>query len=151
MRQTSRFPTRHRLRPRAGFTLLEMIVVLAIIGLIVGLVVTKVGNIFGDSQESVAKIFVRESMSMPLTRYRIDMGAYPTTGEGLASLVSAPTGGAERWRGPYLDTPGGKLPVDPWGQAYEYRYPGTKNPSGYDLYSKGPDKTPDTADDIGNW
>ncbi len=128
-----------------------MIVVLAIIGLILGLTVTKVGNLFGESQESVARIFVRDSMNMPLTRYRIDMGAYPATGEGLAALVTAPASAAERWRGPYLDTPGGKLPVDPWGRPYEYRFPGTKNPAGYDLYSKGPDGAPDTADDVGNW
>lgn len=138
-------------RRQAGFTLLEILVVLAIIGLLVGLVVSNTDKIFGQSQEAVAKIFVRDSLKTPLTRYRIDLGDYPSTSEGLAVLVVAPNNAADKWRGPYLDVPGGKLPVDPWGQPYEYRYPGVKNPGSYDLYSRGPDKTADTADDIGNW
>jgi general secretion pathway protein G len=138
-------------RASRGFTLLEILVVLAIIGLLVGLVVTNTDKIFGQSQEAVARIFVRDSLKTPLVRYRIDMGDYPSTNEGLAALLTAPNGTADKWRGPYMDAAGGKLPVDPWGQPYEYRYPGVKNPGGYDLYSKGPDKTADTADDIGNW
>jgi general secretion pathway protein G len=69
----------------------------------------------------------------------------------LAALVTAPNGAADRWKGPYLDSAGGKVPPDPWGQPYEYRFPGVKNPGGYDVYSKGVDHTADTADDIGNW
>ncbi len=144
-------PAAPRLRRQEGFTLLEILVVLAIIGLLVGLVVSNTDKIFGQSQEAVAKIFVRDSLKTPLTRYRIDLGDYPSTSEGLAALVVSPTNAADKWRGPYLDVPGGKLPVDPWGQPYEYRYPGVKNPGGYDLSSRGPDKTADTADDIGNW
>lgn len=135
----------------SGFTLLEILVVLAIIGLLVGLVVSNTDKIFGQSQEAIAKIFVRDSLKTPLVRYRIDLGDYPSTNEGLAALLTAPSNAADKWRGPYLDVSGGKLPVDPWGQPYEYRYPGVKNPGGYDLYSKGPDKTAETADDIGNW
>jgi general secretion pathway protein G len=144
------------LRPRGrrrhhAFTLLEILVVLAIIGLLVGLVVSNTDKIFGQSQEAVARIFVRDSLKTPLVRYRIDLGDYPSTSEGLAALIVAPSNGADKWRGPYLDVIGGKLPVDPWGQPYEYRYPGVKNPGSYDVYSKGPDKTAETADDIGNW
>ncbi len=138
-------------RVSRGFTLLEILVVLAIIGLLVGLVVTNTDRIFGQSQEAVARIFVRDSLKTPLVRYRIDLGDYPVTAEGLAALVAAPTSVAEKWRGPYMDVTGGKLPADPWGQPYEYRYPGVKNAGGYDLYSKGPDKVAETADDIGNW
>lgn len=143
-------------RPRANsgcraFTLLEILVVLAIIGLLVGLVVSNTDRIFGQSQEAVAKIFVRDSLKTPLVRYRIDLGDYPSTSEGLAALLTAPGSADGKWRGPYLDASGGKAPVDPWGQAYAYRYPGVKNTGGYDIYSKGPDKTADTADDIGNW
>lgn len=134
-----------------AFTLLEILVVLAIIGLLVGLVVSNTDKIFGQSQEAVAKIFVRDSLKTPLVRYRMDLGDYPTTSEGLAALVTAPSNAAEKWRGPYIDAAGGKVPTDPWGQPYEYRYPGTKNAGSYDLYSKGPDKAADTADDIGNW
>ena len=138
-------------RTSHGFTLLEILVVLAIIGLLVGLVVTNTDKIFGQSQEAVARIFVRDSLKTPLVRYRIDLGDYPVTAEGLAALVAAPGNATDKWRGPYLDVSGGKLPVDPWGQPYEYRYPGVKNAGGYDLYSKGPDKVAETADDIGNW
>lgn len=138
-------------RHQRAFTLLEILVVLAIIGLLVGLVVSNTDKIFGQSQEAVAKIFVRDSMKTPLVRYRIDMGDYPATNEGLAALITAPGSGAEKWRGPYLEGTGGKAPLDPWGQPYEYRYPGVKNVGGYDLFSKGVDKTAETADDIGNW
>ena len=136
---------------RRAFTLLEILVVLAIIGLLVGLVVSNTDKIFGQSQEAIARIFVRDSLKTPLQRYRMDMGDYPGTNEGLAALLTPPAGAAEKWHGPYIDAVGGKLPVDPWGQPFEYRYPGVKNPGGYDLFSKGPDKTADTADDIGNW
>lgn len=141
----------HGIRPQRAFTILEMVVVLAIIGMLLGVIINRVGNTLGRSEVSIARIFVRDSISLPLTNYRIDFGDYPSTSEGLAALVSAPGAGAEKWRGPYLDVTGGKLPTDPWGQPYEYRYPGVKNPGKYDLYSKGPDKTADTADDIGNW
>ena len=138
-------------RRSSGFTLLEILVVLAIIGLLVGLVVSNTDKIFGQSQEAVTRIFVRDSLKTPLVRYRIDLGDYPATNEGLAALLTSTTGNADRWRGPYMDVSGGKLPVDPWGQSYVYRYPGVKNVGGYDLFSKGPDKTAETADDIGNW
>ena len=138
-------------RRQGGFTLLEILVVLAIIGLLVGLVVSNTDKIFGQSQEAVARIFVRDSLKTPLVRYRIDMGDYPSTSEGLQALIAPTPGNADRWKGPYMDVSGGKLPLDPWGQPYEYRYPGVKNVGGYDLYSKGVDKTAETADDIGNW
>lgn len=149
----SRFPLHFsaaRRRAAAGFTLLEILVVLAIMGLLAGLVVTNTEKLFGGAREDIAKIYVRDSLKTPLVRYRIDLGDYPSTSEGLAALITAP-GNNDKWRGPYLDVTGGKLPVDPWGQPYEYRYPGVKNAGGYDLYSKGVDKTAETADDIGNW
>lgn len=134
-----------------AFTLLEILVVLAIIGLLIGVLVTNTDRIFGQSQDSVARIFVRDTVKTPLTRYRMDVGDYPTTAEGLAALTTAPAARADNWRGPYLDAPGGKLPVDPWNQPYQYRYPGTKNHGSYDIFSKGRDGQADTADDIGNW
>lgn len=139
-----------RARSAAGaFTLLEILVVLAIIGLLASLVITNVGNIFGNKQKDVTKLFVTQSIQLPLTAYKIDMGDYPSTAEGLQALVTAPAGKAERWRGPYLQD--GKLPVDTWGEPYQYRFPGTHNKNGYDVWSKGPDKTDGTDDDIGNW
>jgi general secretion pathway protein G len=77
------------------------------------------------------------------------MGDVPSTSEGLEALVSAPAGKAERWRGPYID--GGKVPLDPWNEPYGYRNPGTRSKTSYDVFSKGPDKTEGTTDDIGNW
>lgn len=143
--------SRRSLREIAGLTLIEILVVLAIIGLLVGVLVTKTDKIFGSSQVAVAGIFVRESSKIPLTTYKHDIGDYPTTAEGLQALVVAPASRTDRWRGPYIETTGGKLPLDPWGEPYQYRFPGAKNPSGYDLYSKGPDHQADTPDDIGNW
>jgi general secretion pathway protein G len=134
-----------------AFTLLEILVVLAIIGLLVGVLVTNTDKIFGRGQSAVAGIFVQETIKVPLVSYRRDLGDYPTTAEGLQALVTPPSSRADRWQGPYLEAKGGKLPTDPWGEPYLYRYPGTKNPGGYDIYSKGPDHQPDTADDIGNW
>ena len=136
---------------RSAFTLLEILVVLAIIGLLAGLAVSNSDKIFGHSQEAVARIFVRDSLKTSLVRYRIDLSDYPSTAEGMQALLTAPANKADRWRGPYIDTPGNKLPLDPWGEPYQYRYPGTKNKGGYDLYSKGPDKIDGTDDDIGNW
>ena len=138
-------------RDARAFSIMEILVVIAIIGLLVGLVVTNVDNVFGQSQEKVARLFVQQSIKTPLVRYRIDVGDYPSTAEGLAALITAPASAADKWKGPYLDSSGGKLPLDPWGQPYEYRSPGTKNAGGYDVYSRGPDKMADTADDIGNW
>jgi general secretion pathway protein G len=135
----------------SGFTLLEILVVLAIIGLLAGLAISNSDKIFGRSQEAVAKVFVRDSLKTSLVRYRIDLGDYPSTAEGMQALITAPAGKAERWHGPYIDAPGGRIPVDPWGEPYQYRYPGVKNKEGYDLFSKGPDKTEGTEDDIGNW
>ena len=135
----------------SAFTLLEILVALAIVGLLAGLAISNSDKIFGQSQEAVARVFVRDSLKTALVRYRIDLGDYPSTNEGLAALLAAPAGKAERWRGPYIEAPGNRAPTDPWGEAYRYRFPGTKNTGGYDLYSVGPDKTDGTEDDIGNW
>ncbi len=143
-------PSMHSSR-RAAFTLLEILVVLAIIGLLAGLAISNSDKIFGSSQEAIAKVFVRDSLKTSLVRYRIEMGDYPSTAEGLAALLAAPASKADRWRGPYIDSPGNKAPLDPWGEPYQYRYPGTHGNGTYDLYSKGPDKADGTGDDIGNW
>ncbi len=136
---------------RSGFTLLEILVVLAILGLLAGLAVSNSDKIFGSSQEAIAKVFVRDSLKTSLVRYKIELGDYPSTAEGMQALITSPASKADRWRGPYVDSPGGKLPVDPWSEPYQYRYPGTRNKAGYDLFSKGPDKVEGTDDDIGNW
>ncbi len=138
-----------RVRPSAGFTLLEILVVLAIIGLLAGLAITNVDKIFGGAQVSTVRLQVRDSMRTSLTSYRINMGDYPSTSDGLQALIAAPGSKAEKWHGPYLEP--AKIPEDPWGEPLQYAYPGSKNKSGYDVWSKGPDKQSGTADDIGNW
>jgi general secretion pathway protein G len=134
---------------RRGFTLLEILVVLAIIGLLAGLAITNVDKIFGGAQQSTAKLFVTQTLKTSLATYRIHMGNFPSTSEGLQALVTAPGTKADRWNGPYID--GGKIPRDPWDEPYQYAFPGTHNKDSYDLWSKGPDKQSVTADDIGNW
>ena len=132
---------------RRGFTLIEIMVVLAILGLLVAVLVRNVGGDLDRGQRQAAELFVKTTLSLPLTNYRIDMGTYPTTAVGLDGLVTQPQGGGN-WKGPYLEGP---VPLDPWQQPYEYRYPGTHNKSSYDLFSKGPDLTAGTEDDVGNW
>jgi general secretion pathway protein G len=149
MKPAPRVVSRTSQRTDEAFTLLEILVVLAIVGMLVGLAVTNVDKIFGTSQKDITKLFVNQSMQAPLTVYKIHMGDYPTTAEGLQALITPPANKADRWRGPYLQE--SKLPTDPWGEPYQYRYPGVKNPDRYDLWSKGPDKTDGTEDDIGNW
>ncbi len=134
-----------------AFTVIEILVVVAIIGLLAGLLITNTDKIFGQGQEVVARTFVRDTLKLALTRYSMDVGGFPSTAEGLVVLTTAPTQRTENWRGPYIDAPGNKVPADPWGEAYQYRFPGTHNKGGYDLYSKGPDRTDGTDDDIGNW
>jgi general secretion pathway protein G len=140
-------PGANRLPRAAAFTVLEMLVVLAIIGLLVGLGIKNVDKIFGDSQVATTRLYVNETLKLPLTSYKISMGEFPTTSEGLNALVTRPSARGDRWNGPYID----KVPVDHWGEPYQYAFPGTRNKNGYDLWSKGPDRQSGTADDIGNW
>lgn len=141
-------PARKAVRSTRGFTLLEILVVLAIIGLLVSLAVTNIDKIFGDAKRSTAEVFVKQSMKVPLTAYRMHIGDYPTTTEGLQALITPPATRADRWRGPYLQD--GKMPVDPWGRPYQYRYPGAHSKDTYELFSYGPDGQ-ESDDDVRSW
>jgi len=120
--------------PQRGFTLLELLVVMVIIGLLAGFVGPKYFSQIGKSNVTVAKTQL-ESFSKALDAFRLDMGRYPTTEEGLSVLSIAPANNSEKWRGPYLSK---KIPLDPWGHPYEYRNPGSNN-SEFDLISFGAD------------
>ena len=126
--------------------MLEIMVVLAILGLLVAVLVKNVGGDLTRGQHSAAKLYVDSTLEGPLTAYRIDTGNYPTTAQGLNALVEQPQN-VKGWRGPYLE----KLQNDPWQNPYEYRYPGTKNKAKFDLFSKGPDGVAGNDDDVGNW
>ncbi len=134
-----------------AFTLIEILVVVAIIGLLAGVLLKGVGGAHDQAEKSVARIFIQTGLKTSLERYKLDMGSYPSTAEGLRALLAAPSNAGESWHGPYMDDENGKLPTDPWHEPYQYRYPGTKNKTKYDIFSKGPDKTEGTEDDIGNW
>jgi general secretion pathway protein G len=134
---------------KKAFTLMEILVALAILGLLVGLAVSNFDKIFGDQQVATTKLFVNDSMKAPLTTYRIQVGDYPSTAEGLAALLTSPPDKVDRWHGPYLEAK--TLPKDAWGHEYKYTYPGTHNKDSYDLWSMGPNGIDGDADDIGNW
>ena len=118
---------------QAGFTLVEMLVVIAIIGLIMGLIGPRVLNYLSESKVKAAKIQL-QSFASALDLYYLDAGRFPSTAEGLASLVH-PTPGIAAWNGPYLK--GGSVPTDPWSHGYIYRSPGEHGP--YDIVSYGSD------------
>jgi general secretion pathway protein G len=130
-----------------GFTLLELLVVVAIIGLLAAYVGPKYFGQVGKSERALAKAQI-DSFNKALAAYRLDLGTFPTTEEGLNALVVKPASASSKWTGPYLSK---GVPMDPWGHAYVYRAPGSK--SEYDLMSYGKDGQPGgtgEAADIGN-
>jgi general secretion pathway protein G len=137
-------------RPRVGgrgFSLLELLVVLVIIGLLVGIVGPKLFNRLGQSKVETARAQI-DAFSKALDHYRLDIGHYPGTEQGLNALVEQPAG-ESKWKGPYLTK---AIPVDPWGHPYVYRNPGEHGE--YDLLSLGADGRPGgtgEAADITNW
>jgi general secretion pathway protein G len=123
---------RHRVG-EAGFTLVEMLVVITIIGLIMGLIGPRVLNYLNESKVKAARIQL-QSFSSALDLFYLDAGRYPSTSEGLAALVQR-TSGVGSWNGPYLK--GGNLPNDPWNHPYVYRSPGERGP--FEIISYGSD------------
>lgn len=131
----------------AGFTLLELLVVMVIIGLLAGYVAPRYFSQVGKSEIKVTRAQI-DALEKALDQYRLDTGHYPSTEQGLAALVSRPAN-EPKWDGPYLRK---SLPLDPWGNAYVYRIPGEHGE--YDLLSYGKDGRPGGADeaaDISNW
>jgi general secretion pathway protein G len=137
-----------RSRPRRGFTLLELLVVMVLIGMLAGFVAPRYFAQVGKSQVKVARAQI-DALDKALDQYRLDVGHYPTTEQGLQALVTAPSG-EQNWAGPYLKK---GLPPDPWGRPYLYQQPGTHS-GDFDLLSYGKDgRSGGTGEDadITNW
>lgn len=124
---------RRQAQPAAGFTLIELLVVLVILGLLAGLVGPQVMKYLGSAKSDSAKVQVEE-LSNALDLYRLSVGRYPSSEEGLNALVQE-SAGVENWNGPYLSKK--SVPKDPWGREYQYRSPGENGT--FDIYSLGAD------------
>jgi general secretion pathway protein G len=134
--RTEERPAQDRFVPDAGqqgFTLVEMLVVITIIGLIMGLIGPRVLNYLSESKVKTARIQL-QSFASALDLFYLDAGRFPSTSEGLTALIRQ-TPGVSAWNGPYLK--GGNVPKDPWNNGYVYRSPGERGP--YDIMSYGSD------------
>jgi general secretion pathway protein G len=137
----------HATRQQTGFTLIELLVVLAILSLLAGLVGPSVLKQLGGAKTKSARVQIKD-LEQSLEMYKLDVGRYPETNEGLAALIDKP-GNADGWNGPYLKT---ALPKDPWNHDYQYANPGTR--AEVEIFSLGQDgaqggEGEDT--DVGNW
>jgi general secretion pathway protein G len=134
-------------RLHRGFTLLELLVVMVIIGLLAGYVGPKYFSQIGKSEIKAAKAQI-DALEKALDQYRLDLGRYPNGEQGLAALMAQPSG-ESKWQGPYLKK---AVPLDPWGKPYQYKYPGEH--AEFDLMSWGKDGQPGGSGedaDITNW
>jgi general secretion pathway protein G len=133
----------HKIKLNRAFTLVEIMLVVAIIGILAALVIPKIVGKSEQARITRVQADVKGGIKSAVDEFEVDNGFYPSS---LQDLLQQPRN-AKNWHGPYLDA----LPVDPWQNPYLYSYPGKHNPTGYDLWSAGPDGKSGTADDIGNW
>ena len=133
---------------RGGFTLIELMLVIVIIGALAAMVVPRLAGRSEEARIGAARADIKGNLSLALRLYEVDNGRYPATEQGLAALMAKPTSPPvpENWKGPYIE----QEPLDPWKRLYVYRYPGTHPPRDYDLLSVGPDGK-ESGDDIANW
>lgn len=131
-----------------GFTLVELLVVLAILGLLAGLVGPRILNQLGGAKSKTAGVQIKD-LEQALELFKLDVGRFPTNQEGLGALVAQPSG-STGWNGPYLKS--GSVPKDPWGHDYRYQFPGKR--SEVDIVSLGADGAEGGEGenaDVGNW
>ncbi|TRX74087.1 type II secretion system major pseudopilin GspG [Pseudomonas mangiferae] len=124
-------------RRQHGFTLIELLVVLVILGLLMSVVGPRVMKYVGGAKSDTARMQIQE-LASSLDMYHLEVGRYPTQDQGLKALIEKPSGSADRWNGPYLRK--SAIPKDPWGNDYQYRFPGQHGP--FDLISNGADGQP---------
>jgi general secretion pathway protein G len=132
-------------RRRAGFTLVELLLVLVILGTLAAIVYPRLAGRSEQARITAARTQIA-AFATALDAFEVDNGYYPKGRNGLEDLITQPRD-AQNWKGPYLKD----LPKDPWGNDYIYEYPGKNNVNGYDLYSMGPDGREGGDDDITNW
>ncbi len=137
-------------RRRRGFTLIEVLLVLVILVLLASMSVPLYQSYQRQANFKAAKSQIG-LFETAIEGFQLNIGSYPTTEQGLGALLGPPADlpNPAKWEGPYLK--GNEIPLDPWGTPYQYRFPGDRNPTGYDLWSLGPDRTDGTEDDVGNW
>ncbi|WP_205880878.1 type II secretion system major pseudopilin GspG [Limisphaera ngatamarikiensis] len=145
--KTKRMETRAVRSVRAGFTLVELLLVLVILGTLAAIVLPKFAGRTEQARITAARTQLA-TFATALDAFEVDNGYYPKGSDGLKDLIIQPRD-APNWKGPYLRAT--EIPLDPWGNPYIYECPGRHNPSGYDLMSMGPDGRAGTEDDITNW
>ena len=135
---------------RQGFTLIEIMLVVIIIGILVAMIVPNIAGRSEQARKTAARTDIESNLGTALDLYRMDAGAYPTTEQGLSALIAEPTVSPvpAQWNGPYLKKK--VLPKDPWGHEYVYVSPGTHNPESYDLSSLGASGA-EGNDNVTNW
>ncbi len=135
---------------RKGFTMIEVMLVVIIIGILAAMVVPNLSGRGEQARIAAAKTDIEANIMTALDLYELDNGSYPTSEQGLIALLQKPssTPVPENWNGPYLKKK--KIPVDPWGHQYMYVFPGIHNTEDFDLSSMGPDGV-QSEDDIINW
>ncbi len=141
------FETKRRAYRQSGFTLMELLVVLAILGLLMSLVGPRVLSQLGGAKTKTAAIQIKD-LEQALEMYKLDVGQFPSTDQGLNALAAKPAG-VVGWNGPYLKS---AVPVDPWKREYHYKYPGERGE--LDIFSYGQNGSPGGEgedSDVGNW
>lgn len=133
---------------RTGFTLIELMLVIVIIGALAAMVAPRLAGRSEEARIAAAKADIKGNLSLALRLYEVDNGRYPGSQQGLQALLVKPSSAPipKNWKGPYIESE----PLDPWGQVYHYRYPGSHPPRDYDLFSLGPDGK-ESEDDITSW